>query len=111
MKRELADGRTGAGWAGQGEGLGEPPLAEVVLPIGRSPEESVRGVRTDFRNRKIRRILVERQESIYRIDGTTLILAFPEEENPNEMAYEVGDTLSVERGGVRITLHRVPDDS
>ncbi len=53
----------------------------------------------------------------YRIDGTTLILAFPEEENPNEMAYEVGDTLSIEVGEVgeldhaRITLHRAPDDS
>ena len=25
-----------AGWGGQGEGLGEPPPVEVVLPIGRS---------------------------------------------------------------------------
>ena len=44
----------------------------------------------------------------YRIDGTTLIIAFPEEENSNELAYEVRDTLSIERGGVRAAF---PDDS
>ncbi len=53
----------------------------------------------------------------YRIDGTTLIFAWPEEENPNETTYEVGDTLSIEIGEVgevdhaRNTFHRVPDDS
>ncbi len=62
----------------------------------------------------VRAVEGELHTGTYRIDGTTLILAFPEQENPNEMAYEVGDTLSLERDGedgYRITFRRVPDDS
>ncbi len=67
----------------------------------------------------VRAVGGEPHTGTYRIDGTTLILAFPEAEIPNEMAwaYEVGDTLSIEVGEVgevdraRITFHRVPDDS
>lgn len=47
----------------------------------------------------------------YSIDGDTLIVAFPEEENPNELTSEAGDALSIERGGLQAILRRVPDDS
>ena len=62
----------------------------------------------------VRAVEGELHTGTYRIDGTTLIFVWPEEENPNETTYEVGDTLSIEIGEVdhaRNTFHRVPDDS
>ncbi len=67
----------------------------------------------------VRLVEGELHTATYRIDGTTLIFVWPEEEDPDEKktTYEVGDTLSIEIGEVgdvdhaRNTFHRVPDDS
>ncbi len=67
----------------------------------------------------VRLVEGELHTGTYRIDGTTLIFVWPEEEDPDEheLTYEVGDTLSIEMGEVgevdyaRHSYRRVPDDS
>ena len=47
----------------------------------------------------------------YRVDGSTIVVAWEEEGEPIEMTYEVGATLSIERQDIGSASRFVPDDS